>query len=105
MEKLSKSNTYKMIYQNLKFEILSGRILLDERLKSTRELATIYKVNPNTMQKALKNLENDNLIYTLMISGRYVTNDAKYIQQKKSEEVKEIICIFFRLIPFRIYLK
>lgn len=64
-------------------------------MKSTRELATIYKVNPNTMQKALKNLENDNLIYTLMTSGRYVTNDAKYIQQKKSEEVKEIICNFF----------
>lgn len=51
------------------------------------------------MQKALKNLENDNLIYTLMTSGRYVTNDAKYIQQKNQKKLRRLFVIFFQTYP------
>ena len=56
-----------------------------EKLPSVREFANTFKVNPNTMQKALAELEEMKLIYTERTNGKYVTNDTKLIEKLKDE--------------------
>lgn len=60
-------------------------------MPSVRELALIMKVNPNTMQKALAELENEQLIYTERTNGKYVTEDEELIEKIKRKLAKEII--------------
>ena len=55
---------YIQLVEQLKIYIISGKIKPGERLPSVRDLALQTKVNPNTMQKALVELEELNLIYT-----------------------------------------
>ena len=76
---------YIQLVEELKKDIISGRILPGERLPSVREFAIEMKVNPNTMQKALQELENINLIYTERTNGKYVTTDKKLIDKYRKE--------------------
>lgn len=69
----------------LKLYIVSGKIQLGEKLPSVRELAYMASVNPNTIQKALFELENDKLIYTERTNGKYVIKDKKVIENFKNE--------------------
>ena len=47
------------------------------------------KVNPNTIQKALAELENEKLIYTERTNGKFVTEDEKLIELVKNNLAKE----------------
>lgn len=76
---------YIQLVEQLKIHIISGIILPGDRLPSVRELAIQTKVNPNTMQKALVELEELKLIYTERTNGKYVTNDEKLINKYKEE--------------------
>ena len=76
---------YIQLVEMLKIEIISGRIKSGEKLPSVRDFAMKAKVNPNTMQKALTELERENLIYTERTNGKYVTNDRKLIDNIKNE--------------------
>ena len=60
-------------------------------MPSVRELALMVKVNPNTMQKALAELENQKLVYTERTTGKFVTNDFKLIEKVKRELASEKI--------------
>lgn len=80
---------YIQLVEKLKIEIVSGRLKPGERLPSVRELALIVRVNPNTMQKALVELENDGLVYTERTNGKFVTQDDKLIEKMKKELAKE----------------
>ena len=82
---------YLQLVDKIKKEIISGKIKSGERLPSVRELALITKVNPNTMQKALAELENDGLIYTERTNGKFVTKDIKLIEKTRKEFFNEII--------------
>ena len=55
---------YIQLVEIIRIEIVSGKFKKGQRMPSVRELALIMKVNPNTMQKALAELENEQLIYT-----------------------------------------
>ena len=79
---------YIQLVEMLRIEIVSGRLKQGERLPSVRELALIARVNPNTMQKALVELENENLIYTERTNGKFVTEDQKLIETVKKELAK-----------------
>ena len=70
---------YVQIVDYLKTYIIRGEFKSGERLPSVRDLAALFKVNPNTMQKALGELENIKLIYTERTNGKYVTEDKKII--------------------------
>lgn len=74
---------YIQLVNYLKLYIISGKIQLGEKLPSVRELASLAKVNPNTIQKALIELENDKLIYTERTNGKYVTKDRELIENNK----------------------
>lgn len=58
-------------------------------MPSVRELAIIARVNPNTMQKALVELENEGLVYTERTNGKFVTKNQELINQTKKELAKE----------------
>ena len=82
---------YIQLVEKLKIAIISGYYPLGSRLPSVRELALIAKVNPNTLQKALIELEEDKLIYTERTNGKFVTEDKKLIDNIKKELAKEIV--------------
>ena len=76
---------YLQIVSEIKKQIVSGKLIPGERIPSVRELALTYKVNPNTMQKALIELEENGLIKTERTNGKFVTEDQKLINKKKNE--------------------
>lgn len=76
---------YLQLLDNIRMEIVSGILKPGYRLLSVRELALKMKVNPNTLQKALGELENEGLIYTERTNGKFVTNDTKLIENIKIE--------------------
>lgn len=86
---------YIQLVEQLKLEIISEELLPGSRLLSVRELALAFQVNPNTMQKALIELERLNLIYTERTNGKYVTNDTKLIQKYKEEYASNLSRNYF----------
>ena len=72
---------YIQIVEHLEKIIVSGFMEPGSRLPSVRELAMTTKVNPNTMQKALGELESMGLIYTERTNGKYVTKDTTLIKK------------------------
>ena len=79
------------IIQKIQTDIISGVYQPGDKLPSVRELASEASVNPNTMQKALSELERTGLVYSQRTSGRFITEDNAMIQQLKSELAKKII--------------
>ena len=80
------SNDLPIYYQligQIKVGIVSGVFPPGERLPSVRDLATEAGVNPNTMQRALAELERDGLVYSQRTAGRFVTEDETMIEQAK----------------------
>ena len=65
--------------------IVSGQYTAGSRLPSVRELASHARVNPNTMQKALQELEDQQLIFTERTNGKFVTEDKKLIAKYKKQ--------------------
>lgn len=80
---------YIQLVEIIRIEIVSGKLKKGQRLPSVRELALMMKVNPNTMQKALVELEDEKLVYTERTNGKYVTEDEKLIEKIKKELAKE----------------
>ncbi len=87
---------YIQLVEQLKINIISGQIRSGERLPSVRDLALQNKVNPNTMQKALVELENEGLIYTERTNGKFVTNDEQLIEKLKKELAEEKVNNFMK---------
>jgi len=87
---------YIQLLENLQVLIVSGDINNGERIPSVRDLALEYKVNPNTVQKALQELESLGLIYTERTNGKFVTNDKKLIEKYKTEFAKEKVNNYFK---------
>lgn len=80
---------YLQLVEKLRIEIVSGKLKQGERLPSVRELALMTKVNPNTMQKALAELEEEKLIYTERTNGKFVTDNLNLIEEVKRNLAKE----------------
>ena len=86
---------YIQLVEQLKIYIISGKIEPGSRLPSVRDLALETKVNPNTMQKALVELEDLKLVYTERTNGKYVTNDQSLINKYKKQYALELSRKFF----------
>ena len=82
---------YLQLVEQLRVAIVSGAYAAGSRLPSVRELAVMAKVNPNTMQKALTELESDQLIFTERTNGKYVTNDQRLLDKIKTELASELV--------------
>ncbi len=86
---------YLQLMDVFKVAIVSGELPKGARLDSVRDLAIVAKVNPNTMQKALSELERIGLVRTERTSGRFITDDEELILTMKKEiaenEIKEFL--------------
>ena len=87
---------YIQLLEYMKIYLISGVFKCGEKLPSVREFAITFKVNPNTMQKALAELESLNLIYTERTNGKYVTKDEKLIENLKDEYAIELAKSYFK---------
>ncbi len=85
---------YSQLVQQIKQGIVSGDLPAGGRLPSVRELATEAGVNPNTMQRALQELEREGMVYSQRTAGRFVTEDAKAIEQAKKIFAGEHVRVF-----------
>ena len=74
---------YLQIIERVQMDIITGRYQPGDKLPSVRDLAPEAAVNPNTMQKALSELERSGLIYSQRTSGRFITEDKELIHQMK----------------------
>ena len=82
---------YLQLVEQLRIAIVSGTYPAGSRLPSVRELAVMAKVNPNTMQKALIELESDRLIFTERTNGKYVTKDQSLLDKYRAELAADIV--------------
>ena len=80
---------YIQLIEKLKLAIVAGEYLAGERLPSVRDLAMEIKANPNTVQRALVDLEQTGLIYTQRTNGKFVTEDKELVQKIREELAKE----------------
>ena len=76
---------YTQLVEQIKVAIVTGVFPPGERLPSVRDLATEAGVNPNTMQRALAQLESEQLMYSQRTAGRFVTGDSSVIEAAKRE--------------------
>ena len=76
---------YLQIIERVQMDIVTGHYQPGDKLPSVRDLAHEAAVNPNTMQKALSELERSGLIYSQRTSGRFITEDKELIHQMKQE--------------------
>ena len=76
---------YLQIIERVQMDIITGRYQPGDKLPSVRDLAQEAAVNPNTMQKALSELERSGLIYSQRTSGRFITEDRELIHQMQKE--------------------
>lgn len=82
---------YIQIIEYIKISILNGKYESKTKLPSVRELALYFKINPNTIQRALLELEKEQLIITKRTLGKFVTEDEKKIKKLKIEFANQII--------------
>lgn len=87
---------YLQLVEHLQRFIISGKYPIGSKLPSVRELASLAAVNPNTMQKALAELERSGLVYTNRTSGRFITEDQNMIQNMKLELATQLIKEFLQ---------
>lgn len=80
---------YLQIVELFKLFIISGDAQPGEKLMSVRELAAEAGVNPNTMQRALTELEREGLMYTNRTSGRYITESVSVISGIKNDYARQ----------------
>lgn len=75
---------YTQLLEQIQRMIISGKYKPGDRLPTVRDLAAEAAVNPNTVQRALTELERIGLVYSQRTSGRMITDD-----ESKIAEIKE----------------
>lgn len=87
---------YLQIMEHFKTEIASGSMKAGDKIPSVRELALEAGVNPNTMQKALSELEREGLLESKRTSGRFVADDVKTPQKLKNSLAQNLMNDFLK---------
>ena len=85
---------YQQLVEILTEQIVSGQLAAGDKVPAVRELAAQAGVNPNTMQRALADMEREGLMYTNRTSGRYVTEDKEMIQKIREQIARDRIAEF-----------
>lgn len=80
---------YLQVMEQLKLGVISGQLAAGSRLTAVREMAAEAGVNPNTMQKALSELEREGLLYTQRTNGRFVTEDKELLEQLRYQLARQ----------------
>lgn len=80
---------YEQIKDGFRKLIISNSISANEKLPSVRELAASLAINPNTIQKAYRDLENDGYIYTIAGKGTFVAERREVVDSRQHELLEE----------------
>lgn len=94
----NRTPVYIQVMQYFKEEIISGRLEVGEVIPSRRELANQLKINPNTVQRAYKEMEEMGLIYTDGNLPSQVTTDEKVIEATRKELVSQVLTEFVQSV-------
>lgn len=92
---------YEQIKEGLRRLVVTGALSAGEKLPSVRELASQIAINPNTIQRAYRELENEGYIYTLVGKGTFVAENDNIDNTREMELLKE----FDELVIELLYLK
>ncbi|MBO7132182.1 GntR family transcriptional regulator [Candidatus Saccharibacteria bacterium] len=84
------SPVYLQIAEKLATQIFGGKLGPGAQLSSVREIALSERVNPNTVQKALGELERDGLILSRSTNGKFVTEDVELIMRRREEYAERL---------------
>ena len=85
---------YSQIIEQIKVGIITGLFPPGEKLPSVRDMAAEAGVNPNTMQRAMAELEREGLVHSQRTSGRLVTEDESIIRQTKHSLAMRHVDVF-----------
>ncbi|WP_346886426.1 GntR family transcriptional regulator [Clostridium sp. UBA4395] len=80
---------YIQLIEQIKLKIISGEYKPGQKFPTVRELAEEASVNPNTIQKALAELERSGFVYSQRTSGRFITEDIDMIKEIKLDIAKD----------------
>ncbi|MCI5484940.1 MAG: GntR family transcriptional regulator [Clostridiales bacterium] len=81
---------YQQIMSLIRGAVLRGELSPGGKIPSVRELAAEAQVNPNTMQRAMSELEREGLLVSGGTSGRTVTEDREVLKQLRGRTLKEL---------------
>lgn len=87
---------YLQIMEQIKFRIAVGDYKAGDKLDSVRDLASEAEVNPNTMQKALSELEREGLLFTQRTAGRFITENSQTITELRRSLANEQLDLFLK---------
>lgn len=87
---------WQQLSEQIRRRIVTGEYTPGGRLPSVRELAAEAGVNPNTMQRAMAQLEGEGLIITNRTAGRTVTEDITVLEQLRLQLARERLEEYFR---------
>lgn len=91
---------HEQIETGLKELIINGILRTDEQLPSVRELSVNLTVNPNTVQRAYKELEQEGFIYSIKGKGNFVASLSKANSEKRRDELVESFVATVRELCF-----
>lgn len=93
---------YEQIKDKIKELVINGIMKSGDKIPSVRELAQILTINPNTIQKAYKDLETEGFIYSVKGKGNFISQpDSSYEQSRRDDILVQIS----KLTEELIYLK
>lgn len=91
---------YEQIKDKIKNLIIMGVLKENEKIPSVRELAASLTINPNTIQKAYKDLENEGYIYSQKAKGSFVTPQKKTACERDTDNLFETLTRVVRELKF-----
>lgn len=86
---------YLQIIAQIKGMIASGELTAGSKIPPVREMAVEAGVNPNTMQRALTQLEQEGLLYTQRTAGRFVSEDENVMNELRKAMSEQYIAELF----------
>lgn len=87
---------YLQIAERIIKSVLSGKYVAGEQIPTVRQLALEAAVNPNTVQHAFAELENEGIIISKGTVGRYVTDDTEIIEACRKRMAKQLVKSFVK---------
>lgn len=82
---------YLQVMDDIKKQIITGKLALGARLPSTRELAAQYQINPNTAVRVYNELEQQGVTFTKRGIGTFVTEDPAWKDRLRREMVGTLV--------------
>ena len=85
---------YLQVANSIKRDIVTGRLELGARLPSVRDLAVAYTINPNTVSRVYRELEQEGICYTKRGMGTFVTEEKEKVEKLRDEMARELMSQF-----------